>query len=181
MNEPIDRAIRAVPELNALVTEVLDLSSCIGAMHSSVADDAINSAEARARDMALMYVSKQDEHLRSVRVLIEAGQHRDAWLIARTMLEGWAQLEWALCHQPEGPDEWFWYEAIEDWRQVRKNLASGGAPDDAAASVAQGILNQHGKGYYSAEARKKANLGKPIPADPYRHNMEPSRHKKHVQ
>lgn len=37
--------------------------------------------------MALSFATKQLEHMRSVRALIAAGSHRDAQLIARTMLE----------------------------------------------------------------------------------------------
>ena len=46
--------------------------------------------------MVLSFVTKQREHLRSVRLLLNAKQHRDAHLIARTMIEGMGRLLWAF-------------------------------------------------------------------------------------
>jgi hypothetical protein len=64
--------------------------------------------------MALSFATKQLEHMRSVRTLIAVGSHRDALLIARTMLEAQAILRWAFMQTQERPDLWFWYGAILD-------------------------------------------------------------------
>src|SRR3954467_1280709 len=74
--------------------------------------------------MALSFVTKQHEHLRSVRTLITAGLHRDALLIAGTMIEGLGRLLWAFNEVPERTDLWFWFGAILDWRQTLKNKAA---------------------------------------------------------
>jgi hypothetical protein len=172
MSDPIERALNILPGLNLLVDEILDLSGSVGQKHSIEIGDILSIASARAGYMAMAYVAKQDEHLQSVRVLVSAGQHRDAWLITRTMMEGCAQLVWAHQNQPEGPDEWFWYGVIEDWRQLQKNMADGGTSHADLESVAQEYLAKYGELYYSDYARKKAAAGKSLPADPYRHKWK---------
>lgn len=168
MSELIERALQALPALYLLIDEVLELSDRVGSSNSISAGDVYNSSLDRAGYMAIAYVAKQDEHLQSVRVLARVDQHRDAWLITRTMMEGCAQLIWAHRNQPQGPDEWFWYEIIEDWRQLVKNAADGDTPDADLESVAQEYLAHYGERYYSDKARKKVAAGTPLPADPYR-------------
>lgn len=167
MGERQRRAEQALPVLTALADEVLTLSDCIGSAQVAIGDVG-HSAKERAGLMTVSYVGKQDEHLRSIRVLIHAGQHRDAFLIARTMIEGLAQVLWAHKHQPHGPDEWFWYEAVEDWRQLQINKSDGLIVDAEIVAIAQQLLDQYGSNYYTSKAVEKVNAGEPLPADPYR-------------
>ena len=81
--------------------------------------------------MALTFATKQDEHMRSVRALIDAGLHRDAHLIGRVMLEGFAIQRWAFRSAPGRTDRWFWFGAIADWRQTLENEVSGRVVVDA--------------------------------------------------
>lgn len=168
MDEQVDLALRVLPDLNVLVDRVLDLSHRVGARHLGY-EGLEHNATARAGYMALSYVGKQDEHLQSLRMLIHAGQHRDAWLIARTMTEGLAQLLWAYGHQPEGPDEWYWYEVVEDWRQMQTNKRNGVLVEPETEAAAGRLLSQFGTDYYSSRAKKSIAEGKALPADPYRH------------
>lgn len=161
------RAIESLPELIAIVGEVLDLSSYVGSLRITTGN-VRNDTRARAGFMAVSFVSKQDEHLRSLRILVRAGQHRDAFLIARTMIEGLTQLLWSFNNQPNGPDEWFWYGAIEDWRQLNENKANGLEVDPEAQALAQQLLDAYGSHYYTSKALRKAKDGAPLPADPYR-------------
>jgi hypothetical protein len=45
---------------------------------------------------------KQLEHFKSIRLLVDAGQHRDAVVISRVMMEGFIVLNWASLG-PERP------------------------------------------------------------------------------
>ena len=134
MSEQIHRARRALPELNALVDDVALLADRVGAAGITI-DDFNGTAEGRAGLMAVGLVSKQREHLRSIRVLMDADQHRDAWLLARTMVEGLARLSWAHRNQPAGPDEWFWFGVVEDWRQLKENMDNGIAVDPEELAI----------------------------------------------
>jgi hypothetical protein len=156
-----------MPELNAIVDDILRLSVRVGSLQIGTGD-VIHDAQSRAGYMALRFTSTQDEHLRSLRVLVRAGQHRDAFLIARTMIEGLAQLLWAFDNRPDGPDQWFWYVVIEEWRQLKKNKVNGLEVDPETEDTCQKLLDQYGTNYYTPKADKKAAAGEPLSADPYR-------------
>lgn len=57
--------------------------------------------------MLLSFVTKQRDHLRSVRILVDHGQDGDAGLISRMMIEGMAQLFWSFQNRPKGPPDWY--------------------------------------------------------------------------
>jgi hypothetical protein len=114
------------------------------------------------------FASKQHDHLHSVRILVDAGQDGDATIIARTMLEGVAQLVWALRGQPGRPALWWWYAAIMDWRQLKKNEQEGLAISPEQWQGIDQLLGQHGRQYYTREAQTKVKKGRTVPADPYR-------------
>jgi hypothetical protein len=67
------------------------------------------------------FAIKQQEYLRSLRTLIAAGHHRDAFITARTMVEGFGRLFWAFQGKPEQTNRWFWFGAIVDYRQTLEN------------------------------------------------------------
>jgi hypothetical protein len=104
--------------------------------------------------MALSFATKQPEHLRSVRALIAADLHRDAQLIARTMLEAQGTLRWAFNRTPERTDLWFWYGAILDWRQMAKSKAQGFEVDPADEAELKPYVDRHGPNYYKPKVRK---------------------------
>jgi hypothetical protein len=126
-----------------------------------------------ANIMALSFVAKQREHLRSVRTLIAAGSYRDSLLIGRTMLEAWGRLRWAFNLVPDRTDLWFWFGAILDRRQMEKNKQDGIVVDPADEAALQPYINQHGPNYYRPDVRKalaKAQqIGTPytLPPDPW--------------
>jgi hypothetical protein len=123
--------------------------------------------------MALSFATKQLEHLRSVRALIAADLHRDAQLIARTMLEAQGILRWAFNSTPERTDLWFWYGAILDWRQMAKSKAQGFEVDAADEAELKPYVDQHGPSYYKPTVRKglqnaqKTGATYDLPEDPW--------------
>lgn len=136
-----------------------------------VLDDVAQELEVLARDMftppityqfgnsadvmALSFAAKQHEHLRSVRTLVAADVHRDASLIARTMLEAQGRLAWAFRQVPERPDLWFWYGAILDWRQMAKNKQDGVVVDPVDEAGLKPYVDQHGPNYYRPRIRQR--------------------------
>lgn len=123
--------------------------------------------------MALSFVTKQNEHLRSIRTLLSVGAHRDAQLIARTMIEGLGRLVWAFNNVPERTELWFWFGAIVDWRQTQKNEESGIPVPHLERTELKAYVEQHGPNYYRKGVRQKLQASKDagdafkLPDDPW--------------
>jgi len=123
--------------------------------------------------MALSFATKQLEHLGSVRALIAADLHRDAQLIARTMLEAQGTLRWAFNRAPERTDLWFWYGAILDWREMAKSKAQGFEVDPADEAELKPYVDKHGPNHYKARVRqriaeaRKVGTSYDLPEDPW--------------
>lgn len=116
--------------------------------------------------MALCFVGAQMEHVRSVCVLVDNGQDRDAALVARTMIEGLCQLKWAAQKPSARPEVWRAYSLVEDWRLMRSQ--SDEEVDQPYRQKIEQRLSQYGPGFWSDKARKRKSEGKRLPADPYR-------------
>jgi hypothetical protein len=123
--------------------------------------------------MALSFVTKQREHLRSARTLVAAGLHRDALLIARTMIEGLGRLLWAFNRTPERTDLWLWFGTILDWRQTLKNEEAGMEVDPGEKGELKSYVDKHGPNYYRPSVRKGLETAQrdgshfEIPEDPW--------------
>lgn len=160
-------ASRCFPALISVVDDLIELSARVEARGLAVGDQ-LNNPNDRVAAMVFSYFARQREHLVSVRILTISGQHRDAGLVARTMLEGSGQLSWAVMNQPEGPDEWYWFSVVEEWRILRKSGTNSlGASDDSLPEFEQ-LRALHGPKYYSGKAKKNLSEGKSLPDDPYR-------------
>jgi hypothetical protein len=167
-------AREALPRLSVLA-DVLE------ALANEVFDRRIPyDPEDPASVMVLSFVTKQREHLRSVRLLLKAKQHRDAHVIARTMMEGLARLLWAFNRRPERTDLWFWFGAILDWRQTKKNEASGMAVDPGEKAELKTYVDKHGPNYYRPKVRQAIEDAHQngtvyeIPEDPWANDWTPT-------
>lgn len=160
----------ALPQLSVLADKLDALTVKVFAKH--ISHDPSDGASV----MALSFVTKQREHLRSVRLLIDEQQHRDALLIARTMVEGLGRLLWAFHLQPQKTDLWFWFGAILDWRQIKKNEASGIPVDSDEKAELRAYIDKYGPNYYQPHVRKSVEAAQrdgteyEIPEDPWRTN-----------
>lgn len=160
-------ARKELPELDVLAQELEALA--IDLFTPPVTYQRLDSAD----NMALSFVAKQREHLRSVRTLIAAGLHRDAQLIARTMLEAWGRLRWAFNQVPERTDQWFWFGAILDWRQMAKNKQDGIVVDPADEAALKPYVDQYGPNYFRKKIRDNIEKAQrdgteyTIPDDPW--------------
>lgn len=76
--------------------------------------------DANHEDMGLMsfcFVNKQMEHIKSVCILVDNQQYRDAWLISRTMFEGAALLYWAKADLKRAYN-WKAYILVEEFKRL---------------------------------------------------------------
>ncbi len=157
----LPRLSELASDLDTLVTEVF---------RPRIPYEHLNGADM----MALTFVTKQREHLRSVQTLLATGAHRDALLIARTMFEGMVILLWAFRGKPERTDLWFWYGVILDWRQLRKKEEAGIPVDAQDWAKLKPYLDKHGPNYYRDKVRDRIREAErngttyELPADPWR-------------
>lgn len=132
------------------------------------------SKEKSADHMALAFVTKQREHLKTVCLLIDAEAHREAFLVTRIMVEGSGMLRWAFLDLPTRSDLWFWFGAIRDFRQIHQSMANGRTVDPDEVAELTRLVGLHGPVYYRPDVckaiRKAAEASKPhqMPTDPWR-------------
>lgn len=162
-----ERAWAAVPVLMQLSTELLELAESV--MLGRVVYDQHDPKQM----MVLSFVSKQRDHMRSIRALVHYGLHGDAELIARTMLEGMVQLNWAFQGPDDRPALWYWFGLIMDWRQIMENEANGRIESKKVLDLLFNELDKRGSDYYSPKALKRLGEGKSLQADPYRRQWFP--------
>ena len=166
--ERIARA--ALPRLNDLADELESLANEVFAQRIPYQPDW------GADVMALSFMTKQREHLRSVRTLISADLSRDALLITRTMIEGLGRLLWAFNKIPERTELWLWFGAILDWRQILKNEAAGMVVDADEKAELMNYVDTHGHHYFRPKVRKALEAAEKdgavyeIPDDPWGNN-----------
>lgn len=118
--------------------------------------------------MSLCFVSKQVDHLKSICLLVDAGQHKDAVLIARSMIEGMYLLLWAAQNFVTRPLLWRSYAYVEDLRLMNKKEQMGEkiVPSEKTALLTQ--LKKYGPQFYTKEAQKSQSDNRPLPDKPYR-------------
>lgn len=120
--------------------------------------------------MALSFVSKQLEHLKSIRLLVEAGHGRDAALISRSMSEGLSYLLWAASEPSKRPLRWRKFINIEIFRSMidRETRGEVIAPEIRANVLS--TLSAMGNEFYREDAKKALQKGNKLPDDPYIYN-----------
>jgi Family of unknown function (DUF5677) len=140
----------AVPRLNRLADDLLALARA--AFGPRIPFDRHNAADL----MVLGFTTKQCEHLRSVRLLMDASAHRDALLIARTMAEGLGMLLWATNNQPMQTDRWRDFGWILDWRRVARFERCGiTLVDPADKALLKAKVDRCGPDFYRPSVRKE--------------------------
>ena len=149
MNTDSTKAIQDIPNLIQFVDKLVKLTDAI-----------TQQAEFDEMDhlglMSLCFVCKQNEHLRSIRILVESGQYRDAGLIARSMIEGLCILIWAARKPQERPLQWKSYVWVEDYRLMQKKEKAGEKIDPATKSRITEQLSKYGA-YFLKNKNNKIN------------------------
>jgi|SRR5581483_1022231 len=120
--------------------------------------------------MSLCFVSAQIEHLTSIVTLVEAGQHKDAGLIARSMIEGMCLLVWAAREPLSRPLLWRSYALVQDFQLLGEKEKAGEKVDPSQKSDIMKQLEIYGENFFTKKAEKAKRKGLPMPQDPYREN-----------
>ncbi len=157
MGQHNQKAKQDLPGLRRWASKLLALSDEIGNIRYSEND--------HFGFMALSFLGKQREHMKSILILNESP---DVVLIARSMIEGLCQLLWAA----KDPDilglRWRVYSFILDYRIIQTKIAAGESVDEESRARNEEGLRLYGDQFLTREARKKRNKGDPLPKDPYR-------------
>ena len=99
-------------ELLRLREDIDQLQSIVASLLEKAQPDAMGDDMSA---MAFCFVNKQMEHIKSICLLADNHQYRDAWAISRMMFEGLALLRWANL-DPIRAEDWKSYWYIGDYR-----------------------------------------------------------------
>lgn len=113
--------------------------------------------------MALTFFRRQQHHVSSLKKLIPG---HDAALVARTMLEGMAQLLWASHKPAQRAGQWERFAAVADWRTLNAFDAFGTPVSDEDRGRVHEFRRKWGPDYETRRARGAKQEGKDLP-DPY--------------
>jgi hypothetical protein len=151
----LDQCAReALPYLLGFVVRLRDLSLVCVKNQSMLANDDFAF-------MAFSFVAKQIDHAGALEVL---GEHPDAELVARSMLEGYVQLKWASHDIESRGRRWRAYAVILHWRAVSTGAAIDQDVDEARFRI---LFDQHHELFYTSAALRAKADGKRLPQDPY--------------
>jgi len=160
MQTPQSTISQGLPELHQLARDLTDLGATL-----------VRDVEYPDDDhycyMMLAFLSKQVEHLRSMRALSGSP---DAGLIARSMLEGLWQLRWAAIDGDARAYQWRCFEWVHAWRAIRADRECGRPVDEIRGQEVEINLRQFGRQFLTQFARKALKTGHGLPRDPYWHN-----------
>lgn len=153
-------AARDVPRLRKWSQELL-----------SAADDFIDGTSGKEYPhsdhfafMLLTFLCKQANHMHSI---LRLGTGYDSSLVARSMLEGMAQLLWTAKEPQTRAERWRAYSVVHDWRKLQY-LAENNQPVDSGERAAIGkVLCEVGEWFLTPAAKKRRAKGKKLPKDPY--------------
>mgnify|MGYP005840280711 CR=1 FL=1 len=155
--EDVQRAERDFPALRQWVEKLLAL-----------ADKMMNNVRYSEDDhfafMALCFLCKQIEHTKSILALIPS---RDVILIARSMMEGLAQLLWAAREPDVLPLRWRAFAWVHDWRVMQAKIKAGEPVDPELSVAIESALQKYGDQFLTSKAQKAQKKGASLPPDPY--------------
>lgn len=140
-------------------------------LRSGIQTDSDNTAA----EMAMFFLLKSNEHMATLVHLSATNCHRDAAIIARTMVEGAACLNWALLDVPTRTDKWFWFTLIHEWRTLQANQARGIPYDSEHLVRVAAEMEARGIGYIKRnlerdiQTAKASGKIKVYPGDPWAH------------
>lgn len=157
MKKNNEKAKQDLPSLRRWASKLLALSDELGNIQCSEND--------HFGFMALLFLGKQREHMKSMLILNESP---DVVLIARSMIEGLCQLLWANKDPDTFGLQWRVYSFILDYRIIQTKIAAGESVDEGSRSRNEEALRLYSEQFLTREARKRRDKGDPLPKDPYR-------------
>lgn len=159
MNKDSERALQDIPNLILFADKLINLAD-------SMTQKVDFGEENHLALMSLCFVSKQIEHLKSIRILVESVQYRDAGLIARSMIEGLCLLLWAAREPQKRPFQWKSYAWVEDYKLLLKKELAGERVDPAIKTRIIEQLRIYGTEFL--KKNKKTDNFSDSHEDPYR-------------
>ena len=154
-------ALRHLRALRQNLTALADLSVQAFSLPVRIAP------RSHLRFMLASFAVKQIEHSGSLSRLESS---MDTVLIARSMLEGLAQLLWATKHPKRCPLMWRTFAFVLDWRLLHEQRSQGLAIEPGIERHTRRGLKRYGKWFLTKEASRALAAGKPLPKDPYTKN-----------
>lgn len=124
-------------------------------------------ARSHVRFMLVSFAVKQIEHSHS---LLRLEPSVDTVLIARSMLEGLAQLLWAMKQPRRRPLMWRAFPFVSDWRLLQEQRSQGLMIDPMLERRIREGIRRYGNWFLTKEARQALAAGRPLRNDPYAKN-----------
>lgn len=159
MSKHNQKAKQDLPGLRRWASKLLALSDEIGKIRYSEND--------HFGFMALSFLGKQREHMKSIIILNESP---DVVLIARSMIEGLCQLLWAFKDPNILGLQWRAYSFIQDFRTIQTKIAAGESVAEESRAKNEEGLRLYGDQFLTPKERNKRDKGVPLKKDPYRKN-----------
>ena len=117
--------------------------------------------------LVAFFLWKQLDHADAI---VKLGLHRDADLIARSMIEGLCQLKWAAQDPDERGDRWRRFTWVHDWRLLQKKLGAGlPVPARLRKRIEEGV-GKHAADFLKKKSKKGSGphtSPSPSATDPY--------------
>lgn len=138
--------------------DLLHLAERVRDAGESVIDTASVQAETDHEGfMYLAFAVVHLEHLASVLTLVEAELHRDAAVIARTMIEGMCLLRWVAEDPGDRALGWRQFAWVEDFRTLHRVLDKNEAVEQEDRKRIESNLRKHGDRFLTRKARNRLN------------------------
>jgi hypothetical protein len=117
--------------------------------------------------MSLCFATKQLDHHTS---MVSLSGRRDMLLIARSMLEGAAQLAWAAQDPDVRATQWLDFVAVHDWRLHLRRQREGVSTDPARLERILQRRASLGDAFLTKKAHDAKEAKRPMPTDPFTQN-----------
>lgn len=164
MGQPLRDTGSDIPKLLGFAE---GLSSDVAMLQQSVPLNAV-SPDFSLCFMAACFVSREVDHLRGVANLTRIGLDSEALILARSMLEGMAQLLWAAQEPEERPSMWHRFVFVEDWRITQRREEPLSEREEEERSLLKEKVREEAADFLTRKAQNAERSGQEMPSDPYR-------------
>ena len=156
-----DVALRDLPVLKQNLADLTELAA------KAFTPPVRIGTRSHLRFMLASFAAKQIEHSHS---LLKLEPSIDIVLIARSMLEGLAQLLWAMKLPRGRPLMWRAFSFVVDWRLLQEQCSQGLTINPEVERNTRRGIRRYGKWFLTKQAKKALAAGKRLPKDPYTKN-----------
>lgn len=134
----------AVPHMERFVRRLLPIAE-------SLLDGQPQAPTDNLGFMALMFLAKQADHMKSI---LELVPRRDVVLIARSMIEGACQLLWTSMKPETRSHAWRSFAVIHDWRLMCSRIAEGVPVPASEKARIEKRLAEEGRRFLTKKGRQ---------------------------